>query len=387
MSERFKSNKNKKLQNAYGIWASKKDDKQIIAICLNDPEHEMAAFFGIAETGKKVCVVSSDMIKILDKRYTVLRKKKNPSNLPINISKTNNFVTFTSGSTKKPKAILRSHKSWIYSFNKNGVLESDTVAALGHLSHSLTLYAATEAMHIGANLIFTGLRPLGEPTIIYATPTLLKLVYKNNIIYPKVRKIFIGGGTFNDLDRDFCQQRFPNAEIKVFYGTAETSFITISDNKTPPNSVGLAYEGVKLETINGEVFVTTPMIAENYLDEEISMNVVTPFSTGEIGHIDNDGFLFLDGRLDRAVNISDKIVHLDTLENDLMSLSGIKYAAVITIPDAKRGQKAFAAVYGGIASHPQISGIINLKEWPLLLSGKTDYIKVTASIKEAFYEK
>ena len=222
MSERFKSNKNKKLQNAYGIWASKKDDKQIIAICLNDPEHEMAAFFGIAETGKKVCVVSSDMIKILDKRYTVLRKKKNPSNLPINISKTNNFVTFTSGSTKKPKAILRSHKSWIYSFNKNGVLKSDTVAALGHLSHSLTLYAATEAMHIGANLIFTGLRPLGEPTIIYATPTLLKLVYKNNIIYPKVRKIFIGGGTFNDLDRDFCQQRFPNAEIKVFYGTAES---------------------------------------------------------------------------------------------------------------------------------------------------------------------
>ena len=57
MSERFKSNKNKKLQNTYGIWASKKDDKQIIAICLNDPEHEMAAFFGIAETGKKVCVV------------------------------------------------------------------------------------------------------------------------------------------------------------------------------------------------------------------------------------------------------------------------------------------------------------------------------------------
>jgi len=364
MSERFKSNKNKKLQNAYGVWASKKDDKQIIAICLNDPEHEMAAFFGIAKTGKKVCVVSSDMIKILDKRYTVLRKKKNPSNLSINISKTNNFVTFTSGSTKKPKAILRSHKSWIYSFNKNGVLKSDTVAALGHLSHSLTLY-----------------------TIIYATPTLLKLVYKNNIIYPKVRKIFIGGGTFNDLDRDFCQQRFPNAEIKVFYGTAETSFITISDNKTPPNSVGLAYEGVKLEIINGRVFVTTPMIAENYLDEEISMNVYTPFSTGEIGHIDNDGFLFLDGRLDRAVNISDKIVHLDTLENDLMSLSGIKYAAVITIPDAKRGQKAFAAVYGGIASHPQISGIINLKEWPLLLSGKTDYIKVTALIKEAFYEK
>ena len=129
------------------------------------------------------------------------------------------------------------------------------------------------------------------------------------------------------------------------------------------------------------------MIAENYLDKEVSMDVNMPFSTGETGHIDNNGYLFLEGRLDRAVNISDKIVHLDTLENDLMSLSGIKYAAVITIPDARRGQKAFAAVCGEIASHPQISGIINLKEWPLLLSGKTDYIKVTALIKEAFHEK
>jgi predicted ester cyclase len=40
------------------------------------PEHEMAAFFGIAETGKKVCVVSSDMIKILDKKIHSTKKKE-----------------------------------------------------------------------------------------------------------------------------------------------------------------------------------------------------------------------------------------------------------------------------------------------------------------------
>ncbi len=52
MEERFKSTKNQKLQNAYGMWASKIDNKQIIAICLNDPEHEMAAFFGISDSRK-----------------------------------------------------------------------------------------------------------------------------------------------------------------------------------------------------------------------------------------------------------------------------------------------------------------------------------------------
>ena len=387
MEEHFKSTKNQKLQNAYGMWASKIDNKQIIAIYLNDPEHEMAAFFGISAVGKQVCIVSNDIMKNLDKRFTALTEKKAPSSCLMPTGKPNSFITFTSGSTNNPKAILRSQKSWIYSFKKNGVLKNDTVAVLGNLSHSLALYAATEAMHIEADLIFTGLRPKGQPTVIYATPTLLKLIYKNDSIYPIVRKIFIGGGVFNEADRMFCNHRFPNAEIKVFYGTAETSFITVSDDKTPPNSVGRAYEGVEIEIKNEAVFIKSPMIAENYLDNQILMDVNIYFPTGELGRVDNNGFLFLKGRLDRAVNISDKIIYLDVLEDDLLSLPGIEYAAVIALPNSKRGQKVFAAVYGNNASHNQISEILSLKEWPLLLSGKTDYVKITAILKDFFYEK
>ena len=361
MEERFKSTKNQKLQNAYGMWASKIDNKQIIAICLYDPEHEMAAFFGISALGKQVCIVSNDIMKNLDKRFTALTEKKAPSSCLMPTGKPNSFITFTSGSTNNPKAILRSQKSWIYSFKKNGVLKNDTVAVLGNLSHSLALYAATEAMHIEADLIFTGLRPKGQPTVIYATPTLLKLIYKNDSIYPIVRKIFIGGGVFNEADRMFCNHRFPNAEI--------------------------AYEGVEIEIKNEAVFIKSPMIAENYLDNQILMDVNIYFPTGELGRVDNNGFLFLKGRLDRAVNISDKIIYLDVLEDDLLSLPGIEYAAVIALPNSKRGQKVFAAVYGNNASHNQISEILSLKEWPLLLSGKTDYVKITAILKDFFYEK
>ena len=384
MQERFISLKNKKLQNAYGIWASKISNQKIVAICLNDPDHQIAAFFGISLVGKQVCIASSDIVKNLDKRFIILNKKITPSNHVATIKPQNNFITFSGGSTKKPKAILRTHKSWIYSFKRNGVLKSDKVAVLGHLSHSLALYAATEAMHIGAKLIFLGMRPQGKPTILYATPTLLKLVYKSDKIYSQVRTIFIGGGHFSDDDKTFCKYRFPNAEIKVFYGTAETSFITISDSKTPPNSVGQTYDGVEIYIKEGAISVKTPMLATNYLDNQIVMDPNLPFSTGEIGWIDDNNFLFLKGRSDRAVNISDKLIHLDALEEDLISLPGIEHAAVITLPDKKRGQKAFAAVCGCHITHPQISGIICLEEWPILLSGKTDYFKVKEILQKAF---
>ena len=89
------------------MWASKIDNKQIIAICLYDPEHEMAAFFGISAVGKQVCIVSNYIIKNLDKRFTALTEKKAPSSCLMPTGKPNSFITFTSGSTNNPKAILR----------------------------------------------------------------------------------------------------------------------------------------------------------------------------------------------------------------------------------------------------------------------------------------
>ena len=384
MKDYFRSHHNQRLQNAYATWALNIPVAQIIAICLSDPKHAMAAFFGISLIGRQVCITSPEIIKNLDSRFTSLIEKQKPNDDVIIAGKMTNFITFSSGTTCAPKAILRSHKSWIFSFGKTGVKLTDSVAILGHLSHSLALYAACEAMHIGAQINYCGMRPCRTPTVIYATPTLLKLVYKNSEIYSQVRLIFIGGGHFSAADKSFCDERFPNADIRIFYGTAETSFISISDSKTPNGSVGRAFYGVKIQTKNEVISVETPMLAVKYMRSTKIFGDSTPFVTGELGWVDENGFLYIHGRSDRAVKIADKMVHLDVLESELMLIKGVKNAGVITLPDIKRGQRAFGAVIGNDVKHPQISNILQLTKWPQLLSGKTDYLKLKEILAKAF---
>ncbi len=52
---------------------------------------------------------------------------------------------------------------------------------------------------------------------------------------------------------------FPNADLRVFYGAAETGFVAMSDPDTPPGSVGRPYPGVDIHIEAGEVFVRSPV--------------------------------------------------------------------------------------------------------------------------------
>ena len=73
------------------------------------------------------------------------------------------FETLTSGSSGSPRRILRSMESWTRSFAVNsglfGIGPGCRVAVLGDLVHSLALYGALEAVHLGAGVqLLAGVR-------------------------------------------------------------------------------------------------------------------------------------------------------------------------------------------------------------------------------------
>jgi len=59
-------------------------------------------------------------------------------------------------------------------------------------------------------------------------------------------------------------------------------------------------------------------------------------------------------------------------------------AGVIALPDSKRGLRAYGATTGASAAHPLLADNLVLDEWPELLSGKTDYVRLTKILTQAF---
>ena len=319
------------------------------------------------------------------------------------------FQCTTSGSTGAPRRIRRSMASWIANFETNTALfdltQADRYVTLGALSHSLTLYAACEALHVGADLrLLDGLRPdrqaqaLREDgtTVLYATPVQLRQL--GGAPCPKLRLVLVGGGALDSATAGQVRAMAPNAALHVFYGASETSFITISDATTPEGSVGRAYPGVTVTIrdaqgaalpagAEGEIWIETPTAFAGYAGDDAggTRRDGDSLTVGEHGYLDRDGHLWLTGRGDRMFQVADQRVHPEEIEAVLLSLPGVTHAAVLPRLDAARGQVPVALISGRIETDLALSKVrtalgplktpramIRVADWPLLPSGKTD---------------
>lgn len=318
--------------------------------------------------------------------------------------------TLTSGSTGQARRIRRTQASWTASFAVNatlGIGPGARVATLGRLVHSLSLYGAVEGLHLGAQVhLLADLRPdrqraaLGDRRIthLYATPAQLRLLDGPGTL-PDLRLILIGGSKLDPALRARVASLAPNARIREFYGAAETSFITLADETTPDASVGSAFPGVEI-TLDpgGEVWVRSPYLFLGYASPTAPVSHGTRWrdgwlSVGEIGALKN-GYLSLKGRAGRMVTIADQNVFPEEIEALLHTLPGVIRAAVLAIPDPKRGHALVAILQGDPTAEAAIlmalrKGLGPLKapkaliwqaDWPVLASGKTDLRALEAAL-------
>jgi oxalate---CoA ligase len=118
--------------------------------------------------------------------------------------------------------------------------------------------------------------------------------------------------------------------------------------------------------VEGEIWVCGAKFAAGYLDDpERNAAVLRPggwFRTGDLGYLDDEGFLFLTGRLSQLINRGGLKVAPAEVDAVLMAHPAVQAAAAFAVPDARLGEDIVAAVVARDGERPRTR---ELRAWML----------------------
>ena len=203
-----------------------------------------------------------------------------------------------------------------------------------------------------ASATFVAELPRMAPTALNLPPRaaamLADLLDAGTYKLPSLRKILCGGA---GLAASVTQRmRVHGIEAFGCYGLTECSpCVSVNrDSWHKDGSCGVALRCNKMRTgERGEVLVSGANVMAGYLGRpELTASRINGdgwLHTGDVGHIDNDGFLFVDGRLDDVIVLADgTMVAPEVLEHTLEDYPAIAQAFVYGTPDRRCGQTVLA---------------------------------------------
>ena len=316
-------------------------------------------------------------------RFTdLLHKGKHLDCLPVSIVRADlAFLQYTGGTTGRSKGAMLSHGN-ILSNVAQGVVWFGSCIEKGHecVVTALPLYhifALTVCLILyvsigGCGILIPNPRDKksfikalikNRPTVFVGLNTLFQLLM-NDPMFHKVDfssyKFTITGGMAIQQAVADRWKNLTNITIIEGYGLTETSPLVAINPITTQEyrpTVGLPLPSTEVIIKNstgdiaqvaeaGEVCVRGPQVMQGYWNKpEETTKAVTDgwFHTGDIGYLDDDGFLFLVDRKKDMVIVSGFNVYPTEIEDVLASMPGVSEVAVIGVPSERSGEavKAF----------------------------------------------
>jgi len=338
-------------------------------------------------------------------------------------------ILFTSGSEKDPKAVPLTHRNIMSNIEgisrRYKLCDQDcflaslpffhvfglTANLWAPLYHGMT--AVTYASPIDYKAICDIVRN-DRPNLMVGTPSFFWGYLRKSSPgdFDSLRLALAGADKCPDSLREAFMEKH-NLVLYEAYGTTETS-PGISGNAeglNKPGSVGKPFENVevmieKLDTGEpcgvdevGRILVRGEMVMRGYLNDFEATSLQFRhgwYDTGDMGRLDEDGYLWHAGRLRRFVKIGGEMVSLVRVENALEKLLGQDaQCCVVDVPDAVKGARIVAAVTEEVnekefmeklsAELPTIAmpkQFVVVEEFPKMGSGKIDFRKTTEIVRK-----
>lgn len=264
-------------------------------------------------------------------------------------------VIYTSGTSGFPKAVELTYAnhaaSAIASAWNLGVAPDDRwlcvlpvfhVGGLAILLRS-SLYGTCAVLHDGfePGAVAAALES-GEVTLVSLVPTMLRRLRDGGLgEAPGLRGALLGGGPVpRELLEWAAGRGFPALQT---YGMTETASqvatLPAAEALGHHGSAGRPLLGVELRTgKGGEILVRGPMVSRAAFAADGWLH------TGDAGHVDEDGFLHVEGRLDETIVTGGENVTAAEVEDALLRHPAVADAAVAGRPDAEWGQAVTAWV-------------------------------------------
>ena len=146
---------------------------------------------------------------------------------------------------------------------------------------------------------------------------------------------------------------FPAGTVWEFYGSTEGQFTACAsaDWEERPGTVGRARPDRRLEIdAAGTIWCEVPPCARfEYWRDPLRTAAAwrgDRFTVGDLGRLDDDGFLYLEGRRDDLVITGGVNVYPAEVEHVLAEAPGVDEVAVFGVADERWGQRVCAAVVG-----------------------------------------
>ena len=297
-------------------------------------------------------------------------------------------LLFTSGTTGAPKAaVMRQRHLVSYILQSVEFLSADESEATlvsvppyhiaGIASVISSVYACRRVVQLAQFTPEDWLRVAREESVTtaFVVPTMLSRVVDHldgeaSAKLPNLQSISYGGGRMPHAIIERAMELFPETEFTNAYGLTETSStITVLGPEEHRSAVassdpavrkrlasaGVPLPGIEIDirddagnsvgsNVHGEVFVRGEQVSGEYEGRDSAVNSDGWFPTRDAGYVDDDGYLFLDGRADDIIVRGGENLSPGEIEEVLRDHPSVHDAGVVGIPSVEWGEAVAAVV-------------------------------------------